>query len=78
MSRKTPTAPRRIYTRKGNAIVCYEGRYFGRTAAESKLDLELEVTCEVLKSDGGRARIKVTQRSSGKKIASETWRSVKL
>ena len=75
MSMKTSETPRRIYTRNGVTHVLFEGRTFG-APAESVLSLEHPVTCEKLPSDGGRARVEVTQRRGGRPSLTETWRTV--
>ena len=77
MSMKTLSAPRRIYSRNDVTHVCFEGRTYG-TAAVSELSLDLPVTCEKLKSDGGRARIMVTQPRKDGPALTETWRSVSV
>lgn len=72
---KTPSAPRRIYVRNAVTHVCFDGRTFAPTG-ESTLSLDYPVTCEKLESDGGRARVAVTQKRKGQKTLVETWRSI--
>lgn len=78
MSMKTQDSPRRIYVRKNTPIVLFGGRTFSPPKGTSELDTKGEVTIEKLKSDGGKARIKVTQKLKGKPEVTETWRSVKI
>lgn len=74
---KTSTAPRRIYTRNGITHICFEGKTF--TAPKgTEFDLNHPVTCEKVKSDGGRARLEVTQVRTGVAPKVEVWRSVKV
>lgn len=77
MSMKSTDSPRRVYTRKGACIVCFEGRYYG-TSSDSAVRDNVTVTCEKLPSDGGRARIQVTQRRPHAKTVVEVWRSFTL
>ena len=77
MSMKTAQTPRRIYNRNGVTHACFEGRTFG-PVGESALSLELPVTCEKVKSDGGRARVEVSQRRPGQATLVEVWRSVRV
>lgn len=77
MSMITKDSPRKLYTRKGLPVVCFDGKYFSPTG-ESAVDVERTVTCEPLKSDGKRARVEVTQKVKGKASIVETWRSVNL
>lgn len=73
MAMRSSTAPRRIYVRAGLPVVCYGGLYFGPPAnKESKINVEKEVTIEVLEKAGGKARIAVTQKVGGKKVT-ENW-----
>ncbi len=72
---KTASDPRRIYSRNDVTHVCFDGRTFG-PVGESALSLEHPVTIEKLESDGGRARVSVSQKRKGQKTAVETWRSV--
>lgn len=73
MSMRSATSPRRVYARNGSPIICYAGVYFGPGAkTESKINVEKEVTVEVLDSVGGRKRIAVTQRN-GKGKVTENW-----
>jgi len=74
---KTASAPRRIYSRNDVTHVCFDGRTFG-PVGESVLSLEHPVTIEKLESDGGRARVSVTQKRKGQPTKSETWRSVNV
>lgn len=73
---KTTNAPRKIYVRNGITHVCFEGRTYGPQGGETGLSLDHPVTLEHLKSDGGRARVTVTQKRKGKANAAEAWRSV--
>jgi hypothetical protein len=73
MSMRSSSAPRRVYSRGGSFVVCYGGVYFGpKASAESKINVEKEVTIEVLDSAGGKKRIAVTQRGKAGKVT-ETW-----
>ena len=73
---KSLSAPRRLYTRNGVTHICLSGKYFApELGSESKLSLEHTVTCEAMPSDGGRARIEVTQARRGVKTVTEIWRS---
>lgn len=74
---KTASAPRRIYSRNDVTHVCFDGRTFG-PAGDSTLSLAHPVTIEKLESDGGRARVEVTQKRKGQKTVVETWRSVSV
>lgn len=74
---KTASAPRRIYTRNDVVHVCFSGKYFGPTG-ESALSLDHPVTLALLDSDGGRARVEVTQKRKGQPTKTETWRSVNV
>jgi hypothetical protein len=74
---KTASAPRRIYVRNSVTHVCFDGRTFG-PVGESALSLDFPVTLEKLESDGGRARIQVTQKRKGQKTLVETWRTVNV
>jgi hypothetical protein len=75
MSMKTSSAPRRIYIRNNITHVCFDGRSYGAPAS-SKINLEFPVTLEKAKSDGGKARVIVTQVRPGVKVLTEVWRSV--
>lgn len=78
MAMRSQSDGRRVYTRGGTVVVCYGGAYFGPPAnKETAINPEKEVSIEVLDKAGGKARIKVTQKSGGKKI-SETWNEKKL
>jgi len=70
---KPVTAPRRLYVRKSVTHVVFDGKIFGTKT--SKIDSKYEVTCEHLPSDGGNARIQVTQRKPHAKKVVETWRT---
>lgn len=76
MSMKSLTSPRRLYTRAGSTVVLFDGRFYASPSSE--MSLELPVTIEKMKSDGGRSRIQVTQKRKGQESIVETWRSVKL
>lgn len=64
MSRKTADAPRRLYVRNGFTHVLFVGKLYG-TKGETKLSLDRPVTIEQVPSNGGRARVKVTQAQRG-------------
>ena len=49
---KSTNAPRKLYSRKGSLIVCFEGRVYA--AKKSKLDAEKLAKCEKMPSDGGK------------------------
>lgn len=70
MSMKSSTAPRTVYSRNGNLIVCFEGKYFAALAESSAIEPDTSVKVESFKSDGGRARVLVKH---GK--VAEVWRS---
>lgn len=74
---KTASAPRRIYSRNDVTHVCFDGRTFGPTGA-SELSLSHPVTIEKLESDGGRARVSVTQKRKGQPTVVENWRTVNV
>lgn len=63
MTMRANTDPRRIYTRAGQVLVCFEGKYFGASATKSSINPDKEVKCVPAGS-----RLKVTQGKS-----SETW-----
>lgn len=73
---KPINAPRRLYVRKSVTHICFGGKIFG--SRTSKIDPKLEVTVEPLPSDGGNARITVTQRKPHAKAVSETWRTCRF
>lgn len=77
MSMKTASAPRRIYTRNDVVHVCFSGKYFG-PGSESALSIEHPVTLELMESDGGRARVQVTQKRKGQATVTEVWRSINV
>lgn len=67
-------APRRLYSRSGSLVLCFDGKYFGPKAkATSKFDKGVEVTTEVLANVGKLARIRVTQKSKGHADVVEVW-----
>jgi len=70
---KSPTSPRRIYTRNGITCVCFEGKTYGLAAESTGVQVALPVTVEKVKSNGGRARVRITQDSHD-----EVWPSVKV
>lgn len=74
---KTASAPRRIYVRNAVTHVCFEGKTYAPTG-DSGLSLEHPVTIAKLDSDGGRARVEVTQKRKGQATKVETWRSVSV
>lgn len=74
---KPSAAPRRLYSRNGKAFVNFAGKFYG-APSDSALDLDFPVTCVKLDSDGGRARIEVSQRKPHSKTLTETWRSVEV
>lgn len=76
MSMKSSDSPRRIYTRNGIVHVCFEGKTFAPPKGETGLDMEHEVTCATMESDGGKARVEVTQKKSKQKAKHESWRAV--
>jgi hypothetical protein len=78
MSMKTSDSPRRIYSRNGIIHVCFEGKTWAPPKGETALSLEHDVVCEKAASDGGRARVIVTQKRKGQKNQSETWSSVQV
>lgn len=79
MAMKSASAPRRIYVRKGSPVVCYGGIYFGPAAnKESKINVEKEVTIEVLENAGGKKRIAVAQKQGKAGKVTENWSEKKL
>lgn len=72
---KTTSDPRRIYFRNNITHVCFNGLTFG-APVKSTVSLNFPVTIEKLKSDGGRARVQVTQRREHQKALIEIWRTV--
>lgn len=74
MAMRSSTSPRRVYSRGGSFVVCYGGVYFGPKAnAESKINVDKEVTIEVLENSGGKKRIAVSQRAGKAGKVTETW-----
>lgn len=71
MSMKSASAPRRIYVRNGQNLVCYGGLYFG-PARTSEISAEKTVRIEVLPRSHGKARIAVTQGLGDNKVT-ENW-----
>lgn len=74
---KPSNSPRRLYSRNGKAFVNFSGKFYG-APSDSALSLDYEVVCVKLPSDGGRARIEVTQRRPHAKTLTEMWRSVEV
>jgi hypothetical protein len=74
---KTSTSPRRLYVRNAIVHLCFDGRYFGATAA-TEMNMKLPVTCVKLPSDGGRSRVEVTQKRPGQTTLVEVWRSCSI
>lgn len=70
---KSASAPRRVYNRNGITCVCFEGKTYGVDGSNTNVNLGEPVTIERVKSNGGRARIKVTQVAH-----EEVWPSVKV
>jgi hypothetical protein len=77
MSMKTASAPRRIYVRNDVIHVCFNGRTFG-PPADSQITPIAPVTLEKMASDGGRARVQVTQKRKGQPTIVEAWRTVNV
>ena len=74
----TTTKPRRVYHVKGHNLVCFQGRRYVIDSEKSELNIDRGVYVERLPSDGGRARIRVSQKSTanaGSKWQHETLRS---
>lgn len=65
--------PRRLYVRKSITHVVFGGKIFG--SKSSKIDPKVPVVCAPMPSDGGNARIQVTQRKSHAKKVTEIWRT---
>lgn len=79
MSMKTATSPRRVYARKDAAIVLFAGRMYSAKSSTTKVTVESPVICTKLPSDGGRARIEVTQvAADGETKTVEVWRTLKV
>lgn len=75
---KSSSTPRQVYTRNAVTCICFEGRTFGPTGSTAVLT-DFTVSVEKLPSDGGRARVQVTQFIKGKNVTvKETWRSVNV
>lgn len=73
MTMRSKTSPRRIYIRTGKSLLCFGGLYYGPSDKKpTVLDKDLEVTCEVLPTVGGRKRVEVTQ-MVGDKRRVENW-----
>ena len=74
MSRKSASAPRRLYVHAGTVHVLFQGKRFA-APSDSLIaeDLTNEVFIEKLPSNGGRARVAVTCHGEV-----ETWVSWKL
>lgn len=77
MSMKSASSPRRIYTRNDVTHVCFEGRTYGAPAT-TEITVDFPVTCVKLESDGGKARIEVTQKRPHAKTLVETWRTIRV
>lgn len=77
MSMKSSDSPRRLYTRRGIVHVCLEGKYFGPNG-DTAISLDQPVVVTKVASDGGRARVEVTQKRPGRSTLKETWRTVSL
>lgn len=74
MAMRSSSAPRRVYSRGGSYVVCFGGVYFGPPAnKESKINVEKEVTIEVLENSGGKKRIAVSQRAGKAGKVTENW-----
>lgn len=78
MTMKSSESPRRIYTRNGVVHVCFEGKTYAPAKGETALDMDYDVVCAHLESDGGKARIEVTQKKAKKAAVKEQWRSVQV
>lgn len=78
MARKTSDSPRRIYRRSETLIVLFEGRRYAMKEGVTSLDPNGLVTCVPVASDGGRARIELTQKLKGKPAVKEVWRTLKV
>jgi len=76
MSMKSAETPRKIYSRNGIIHVLTEGKTFGPSKGETRLDLDTEVIVTKAPSDGGRARVEVSQPRRGKSTLKEVWRAV--
>lgn len=63
---------RRIYPRKSVTLVCFEGRLYGND--DSMFDTAVKARVAKMKSDGGKARVTVTQKV-GTAWHTETWRT---
>ena len=76
MMKSSSDKGRRLYVRSSITHVVFGGKIYGSTG--SKVDTKKTVTIEVMPSDGGRARVQVTQKVPHKKTIVETWRTVKF
>lgn len=77
MAMKTSDQPRRVYRRNDVLHVLFEGKQYGpKDSDESEIETVRPVVCTLLPSNGGRARITVTQKCQGRKPVSETWTSI--
>ena len=77
MSMKSTNSPRRVYNRKDVTIVLFAGRMYSAKVKASKVVPAIPVVCTKLPSDGGRARIEVTQKLSEELTVVEVWRTLK-
>lgn len=71
--RKSPDAPRRLYSRKSAPCVCFAGKLYAPKGGESTMQVESEVLCEA--SDTART-VTVKQRRPHAKSIVETWHLV--
>lgn len=77
MSMRSSTSPRRVYSRKGTLLVCFQGVYFSPGKEASSISADKEVKIEILDTAGGKKRIQVTQRA-GKTSVKETWKQTNV
>jgi hypothetical protein len=74
MMKSSSDKGRKIYIRRSVAHVVFDGKIYGTT--KTLIALHRTVTVEKIASDGGKARIQVTQKVPHKKAIVETWRTV--
>ncbi len=74
--RKSPTDPRRLYTRSGITHVLFNANTFAMPE-ESSINEEDEVLCEPARPYRGMPRLKVTQLTAEGTVT-ETWKAVEI
>ncbi len=72
MSKNDASMPRRVYRYNGVTLVLMGGNHYGRKSESAIVPGPAKVT------KNGDGSVTVTQRRSGKKGVTETWRKVSL